>query len=130
MGMFDDITVYYPLPDYDAEHISFQTKDLDCFMDKYRITEDGLLEILSYDLVEDGTRMVLGQEITARKRVNEKWHPVHLRNGRLYTGELNFYTSSEETAKWYEYSALFIDGYLQEFTHIDIHEMPHLRKEN
>ncbi len=46
MGMFDNITCHYPLPDgfNDQERIDdFQTKDLDCDLSRYVITKDGQL---------------------------------------------------------------------------------------
>jgi len=42
--MFDDITCEHPLPaDPKPPGTSFQTKDFDCFMDRYTITADGYL---------------------------------------------------------------------------------------
>lgn len=43
MGMFDDLRCRYPLPDPEAQEWGFQTKDFDCLMDDYTITEDGRL---------------------------------------------------------------------------------------
>jgi hypothetical protein len=46
MGMFDEITCDYPLPDSAlpdsaVQRESFQTKSLNCLMDQYAITADG-----------------------------------------------------------------------------------------
>lgn len=43
MGMFDDLTIEYPFPDADFQNAGFQTKDLDCMMDRYKIDKDGQL---------------------------------------------------------------------------------------
>lgn len=42
MGMFDEVHCKFPLPEYDGDG-NFQTKDFDCLMDSYTITEDGRL---------------------------------------------------------------------------------------
>lgn len=42
MGMFDDIAVDYPLPT-ECPCKDFQSKDLDCNLDRYRITAQGRL---------------------------------------------------------------------------------------
>lgn len=43
MGMFDEITCNYPLPDPEAQELLFQTKDLRNFLERYTITETGRL---------------------------------------------------------------------------------------
>lgn len=44
MGMFDNLTCEYPLPAEPKPHEkSFQTKDFDCQLDHYTITDDGRL---------------------------------------------------------------------------------------
>ncbi len=43
MGMFDTIRCAYPLPDPADQGGEFRTKSLDCLLDEYRITTDGLL---------------------------------------------------------------------------------------
>jgi hypothetical protein len=46
MGMYDSIRVEMALPDIGMVEDEFQTKDLDCALDHYRITADGRLECL------------------------------------------------------------------------------------
>lgn len=43
MGMFDNVTVDYPLPDVEFQSSDFQTKDLECMMRHYKIDADGQL---------------------------------------------------------------------------------------
>ena len=43
MGMFDYLKCDYPLPDFDYQDALFQTKDLDCFLETYTITKEGIL---------------------------------------------------------------------------------------
>ena len=43
MGLFDDVTVRYPLPDPEMQDAAFQTKDLACLGVQYTITRDGVL---------------------------------------------------------------------------------------
>jgi hypothetical protein len=44
MGMFDNIQCEYPLPgEPKSPDRDFQTKDFDCYLDKYTITADGRL---------------------------------------------------------------------------------------
>ncbi len=43
MGMFDELTIEYPFPDPEFQGDTFQTKDLECMMDRYTITADGSL---------------------------------------------------------------------------------------
>ncbi len=92
MGMFDDITVLYKLPQ--CQDYTFQTKSLDCYLDHYEIREDGTLWHEEYD-------------------TDERWVPFN------YTGEIRFYDSIEPekndwTLGWVEYSSYFVDGKLKE----------------
>ena len=43
MGLFDTIRCDYPLPDPRLQDVEFQTKSLDCAMQRYTITADGRL---------------------------------------------------------------------------------------
>ena len=43
MGLFDDITCEYPLPNLSHQDRAFQTKDLGCWLHRYVITRDGRL---------------------------------------------------------------------------------------
>lgn len=54
MGMFDDVTVRYPLPDPEMQDAPFQTKDLACLGAQYTITRDGVLRGWGRDLEYHG----------------------------------------------------------------------------
>lgn len=43
MGMFDELTCAYPLPRSEMQGRTFQTKDFDCMLERYSITQDGKL---------------------------------------------------------------------------------------
>ncbi len=87
--MFDYVRCEAPLPDgFDGGE--FQTKNLGCDLERYRITRDG--------------RLVLESDIEGVVQdVN-------------YTGTLNFYMSERPRTggaeKWHEYNAELVDGRL------------------
>ena len=90
MGLFDEIVCEYPLPGWPThESPRFQTKDLDCSMDTYRISADGRL-------------------LRSRSEGAPEWHDVE------YHGVIGFYTSLERAGgrEWFEYTAKFTDGRL------------------
>ena len=96
MGMFDDLTCDYALPDRPEWARSFQTKDLNCWMDHYHIHEDGrLVERSGWD---------------GEKYAVETFVP--------WTGGMRFYECKsqgvgEATRTWWvEYIALFKHGRL------------------
>lgn len=43
MGMFDYLRCDYPLPEPEAQEFEFQTKDLDCWLEHFLITDQGQL---------------------------------------------------------------------------------------
>lgn len=45
MGMFDNLLCEYPLPLDGMTGVEWQTKDLRCELETYRITADGVLEV-------------------------------------------------------------------------------------
>jgi hypothetical protein len=97
--MFDDVTCDYELPDRPEWAVTFQTKDLDCFMDHYHITADGtLLQRSGWD----------GQRYVTEEPVD-------------WTGGMNFYQCRTEAGRftydWVEYVALFKHGVLM---HIEL----------
>lgn len=107
MGMFDDIRCHYPLPCdnlpawVNKEHF-FQTKDLECSLWRFEITEDGRL-IQTWPVAPDGA-----------------WSDFH--------GDLEFYTGNcviglkdgtryvedgtGDTYTWLVFQARFTDGRL------------------
>lgn len=86
MGMFDRIKCDYPLPDGgppgDPDKWDFQSKDLNCGMQTFRITKDGRL-------------------------VNESEEGEHSFSLTFYTS-----TGKREdgTWQWWEYAVFFKDG--------------------
>ena len=101
MGMFDDVTCEMPLPDgFDGG--GFQTKDFECVLDKYRITEDARLMRGGFSWDTDGVK-------TKREEVDVAYH-----------GILNFYSCTGDhndgTFVWHGYSAKFTDGKCVEIT--------------
>jgi hypothetical protein len=94
MGMFDDITFDYRMPD-GFDGYGYQTKDLDCACDAYEITPVGRL-ILTYSsgYSNDDVEKPLGDT--------------------NFKGELNIYTSSGfgSTRATHDYNLMFVDGNL------------------
>lgn len=100
MGMFDTIECEHPLPDGTSpDGIQFQTKDLDCTMDRYTITAQGFL-------MHHKTRW---EPVPEHKRPNwgtPRWDtPLGKMQGSMkvipmgdevldFTGDLNFYDSN------------------------------------
>ena len=93
MGLFDTITCRYALPDPRHQDLSFQTKDLDCFLEEYTITIDGRL----IRHARDG--------MFSRGPCRDVEWPVH--------GDLRMYESIEEgdgRRTWVEYVVRFTHG--------------------
>lgn len=95
MGMFDDVRCDHPLPEEPTGgKRDFQTKDLECMLDHYRITEGGRLVVRSYGA-------------GAERDTN-------------FHGVLNFYTytgkANSKDFEWWQYQAKFTDGKLVKIT--------------
>ena len=103
MGMFDYLICEYELPEKIVQHEVFQTKDLDCDLDRYTIGVDGYLYKLEWD--DDGSG-----------------HPVSVKSERYdFHGDIHFYTHIGEPKTpedwdspdiWFEYVARFSYGKL------------------
>lgn len=98
MGMFDTIRCYLAMPEPDDDtcaidfnSLTYQTKSLDRFMENYRITSDGFLEI---------------------ERGGTTFSSKHGSDGRFEEVEescnIKFYTTEE--GYWIEYLAVFDKG--------------------
>lgn len=97
MSLFD--TLIY-------NNIEFQTKDLDSFLETYKIDEHGFLWKEEYDIVDKEEENFLG--IIGFKKVNLRW-------GRLsYSGAINFYRHLKDSNTFEEYTAWFRDGQLKD----------------
>lgn len=86
MGLFDTVHCEFPLPDPRHQGLEFQTKDLECLLDRYTITSDGRL-------LRHPWRGGRGPERDV------EW-PIH--------GDISIYTSQDGT--WIEYSVRFTHG--------------------
>lgn len=89
MGLFDTIRCEYPLPVAAHQGLEFQTKGLDCGMERYTITPDGRL-----------IRHSRGGMFAKGPCRDIEW-PVH--------GDVEFYTSDSDR-NWIEYIARFTHG--------------------
>lgn len=110
MGMFDDITFSQEMPgEPKPKHPDFQTKDLECVLDRYHVDEHGIMRRREW-------------EPDARTWIECDPRPYH--------GLLRFYTLEDipgtgivgrRSHTWFEYEAKFTDGKLQGIRVIDIH---------
>lgn len=135
MGMFDELTVKYPLPLAGANDLLYQTKDTpNQFMDHYEIREDGTLWVETYD-TEDRSDLAKwkaehpGQEppeemkgplssiIGMMTRVNKRWEHVP------FTGQLRFYKLlGDDHSGWIEWAATFVNGTLKQLPMLELIE--------
>ena len=105
MGMFDYLRCERVMPDgFDGRGQEFQTKDFDCDMVEYRITDDGRLHQPLVD-GEPSTRFDGGKA--------NGWREMD------FHGWLNFYTylgveSGKPNGEWHGYLAKFTDGRMVE----------------
>src|SRR5436305_1645966 len=91
MGLYDTVYCECPLPDTRHQDLDFQTKNLECLMDTYTITQDGRLV----------RRAGIGFGGEGLDRDTE-W-PLH--------GDIRIYTSVKtETPSWIEYVVRFTHG--------------------
>jgi hypothetical protein len=114
MGMFDDIECKYslPLPEDPkgfVGEIYFQTKDLECCLDKYKIREDGTLWIhrIEYEYPENYD-FIPWTEISSHIKEKKSWdEPVNItKNIRMYS----YILGENEYDYWIDYDITFIDG--------------------
>lgn len=110
MGMFDDITVYYPLPGNVPGAIKFQTKDFECLLDKYTVSADGFLHRTSFDTDKTAPFDYTGE--------------VYFYTGNVVASGPGTYTRNGEDAYWIEYKAIFVHGRLTEVELIEYRSDP------
>lgn len=99
MGMYDNLRCDFPLPNEEAQHQRFQTKDFRCDLEQLVITSAGrLVRVLS--------------RMPDEKETSEDLN---------YDGDVFFYTYlDDDTAKpWYEYEATFKNGQVQTIRRVD-----------
>ena len=125
MGMFDTIHCKYPLPDLTSSNYEkdFQTKDFECVLDNYTITEKGrlILHDCIYEEVPEEERQYYG---TPEWEKDEFYKLVGCIKtvptediDMNYNGQLNFYTIGEHN-EWLEFDALFEEGVIKEIKRI------------
>ena len=142
MGMFDTILCKRELPlsellqelKQDWSNTDFQTKDLECAMSLYVITEEGELheEIIERDYIrytEEELELLTPKPWNPYKEVvvkNRYMKPI------AHHGVINFYNSLKYTATqdiWAEFNAYFIYGKLDkiELSKVDLHNSQEIK---
>ena len=105
MGLFDDIHCDYPLPDPAHNELDYQTKDLDCLMERFLITKEGRLVQIGQAMFEEPW--------DSTDQVDMNYHGTLL----FYTNrEYPDYTEKMMNYEWIEYLAKFTDGTLVQIT--------------
>jgi hypothetical protein len=135
MGLYDELTCHYPLPDSAVQAEVFQTKSLGRAMDQYAITRDGrlILHEARYETVPEEERPLYGTP----EWENRPWLQllgsmtrVPVGNREIpYHGHLLFYTYLGERpdGETFEYLAKFTDGRVEEIERVhpgDIENVP------
>ncbi len=113
MGVYDNVRCRYPLPDPEAQPLTFQTKSMPApYLEDYEITEDGRLLHLAYDLRCDADAESPAD--SSRVRENERWEEVECR------GQLELHTigdDSDGNPRWYWYLFWFKEGRVADLQH-------------
>lgn len=121
MGMFDSLTVLYPLPDLPIAHLQdavFLTKSLDCAMGRFTLTEGGQLvhHKERWEEVPEDERPLAGQQAPMAKLLGSIRAVPEGDEVLTLTGDLRFYTSlppvSGAPVSWIEFLAFFDQGRL------------------
>lgn len=121
MGMFDELRCEFPLPDAVVQNEVFQTKGLECLLDRYTITSDGrlILHQVRYEAVPEEERPYYGTPEWERGGLVRSlgcMRAVPVGDVELpFHGDLVFYTSrgTGPDMEWFEYQARFTEGKLQ-----------------
>jgi hypothetical protein len=134
MGMFDELTCEHPLPDEnvdkEVQEALFQTKSLDCTMDRYTITKDGrlILHKVRYESVPEEERPYYGTpewEDSPLAKMIGFLKPIPLGDVAIpYHGYLRFYTyvGKHLDDELFEYLAKFTNGRLEEIRRVQAGE--------
>ena len=110
MGMFDELTCDYPMPEGFEEYqdFTFQTKDLVNALIKHRISDDGRLlrDAGKHEWVDDPSRFIIGGYL---RRVTDEWTDAE------YHGDIVFYPGwQHDDLPFVDFVARFTDGRLTE----------------
>jgi hypothetical protein len=113
MGMFDYIHCDYELPGkppYGPEGCmgGYQTKDLDCTLDTYIITEDGRLR--------QRTPIDYGEGLRKTKELSDFTGEINFYTSNICASGPGIYTSNGDDAISVEYVAKFVNGKVIEIT--------------
>lgn len=137
MGMYDEIRCEYLLPETGYRvlpgHI-FQTKDLECFLDRYTITAEGSL-VFHREVWEPVPEVERPYDGTPTwEKPFGKWvgsmRAVHVGDEEIpYHGDILFYDAfivkgEERRRVWIEYRARFTEGSLDRIEVEDVHDLP------
>jgi hypothetical protein len=112
MGMFDTLYCDYPLPDAELQREDFQTKDLYCLMDTYRITNDGRLKYEEDSVINGGRLSIAAHYIEPHgilrfyTMIQRPFEPPMW----VVAGSTDEAQGSVVTTEWYEYEATFVNG--------------------
>lgn len=127
MGMYDNVNVYYKMPDPEIQDEVFQTKSFECAMDDYTITEEGrlILHKAHWEPIPEEERPYYGKPewekpglwkaIGSMKTVYDGDEDID------FHGIIEIHTildgfSSPKDSDWYSYNLKFTDGILKEIT--------------
>jgi len=102
MGMFDNVTIRWPLPWPEVQNSQWQSKDTPTqFLNDYEVREDGTLWHLAYDQrIEKDAKHPMGFHLY---RDNERWEQVDWDGGI----ECHEYIEHENRPGGMEYSVTF-----------------------
>jgi hypothetical protein len=131
MGMFDELICEYPLPDSAVQNEVFQTKSLDCTMDRYTITKDGrlILHKVRYESVPEEERPYYGTpewDESPFLQVAGSLKSVPVGDVAIpYHGYIRFYTylGKHPDGESFEYLAKFTNGRLKEIRQVQPGEL-------
>jgi len=119
MGMFDNVNVYYELPDPEVQDDVFQTKSFENMMDNYTITEEGrlILHKCHWEEVPEEERPYYGKPEWEESGL---WQAMGSMK-TIYDGDVdtNYHGMAEiytilTDGEWCSYSLKFTDGVLVE----------------
>ena len=117
MGLYNDVKCEYLLPDTpkEVQNDIFQTKDFECLMNEYVITEDGelFLSVYEYYEVPEEERPYYGTpewEGNQFKRLVGSMGHKFIENKKInHHGIIFIYTIASDR-EWWEYEIKFTDG--------------------
>lgn len=116
MGLYDDVRCKYKLPEapINVQKDVFQTKDFECMMDSYTITEDGELihHIHEYESVPEEERPYYGTPEWDEKlfRLVGSMKSKFIKDVKVNCHGIIFIYTIAKNREWWEYEVKFTDG--------------------